>query len=389
MGRQGSEESCPAGWCRRGSRGFTCQGCWESVEELVSHVPRAHPDVLVVDGGLSQSARLSCLVLLRAVVPSVPILITSGQEDPREIVCALRAGAMGYLLEPVSRRELETSIRRLIAGQVVLSRRAVSCLVKTLRAPGPAPEWTRLSAKERQVLALEALGLFNKEIGSKIGMKDGTVHTHLHRAFEKLRVRNKRGALRKFPWLRLSRSLKLPPSPAVGPAEPGKNPENLRQLRQRFHTENSCRRYLFELRWPDGFECPNCGGGRAWETARGLWLCQACQSQCSVTAGTVFQGTRMPLPVWFRAAWELTDPERSANALKLLRECRLGSYKTAWGCLHKLRRCLQRVTAQGAPTSSVTRGQLFRKLLQTALNLPFRPPERASRRRACHVKPTG
>ncbi|MBM4351936.1 MAG: transposase, partial [Deltaproteobacteria bacterium] len=52
--------------------------------------------------------------------------------------------------------------------------------------------------------------------------------------------------------------------------------------------------------WPGGFVCPRCGANQAWRTKRWLWYCRNCGTQTSVTAGTIFHGTRKPLRLWFR-----------------------------------------------------------------------------------------
>ena len=80
-------------------------------------------------------------------------------------------------------------------------------------------------------------------------------------------------------------------------------PRTLRELDARFATEHACREYLARLRWGQEFVCPACDGTEAWPTERGLWMCAACGHQVSVIAGTIFQGTRTPLSVWFRAIW--------------------------------------------------------------------------------------
>lgn len=68
--------------------------------------------------------------------------------------------------------------------------------------------------------------------------------------------------------------------------------------------------------------------------ARGLWLCGSCRSQVSVTAGTIFQDSKLPLTVWFRAMWQVTRPKNGMSALGLPRVLGLGSCKTAWALLH-------------------------------------------------------
>lgn len=119
-------------------------------------------------------------------------------------------------------------------------------------------------------------------------------------------------------------------------------PKTLLELEGRFASDAACRDYLFQLRWPQGFACPRCSGSKAWATQRGLWSCQACGHQASVTAGTVFQDTRTPLTLWFRAIWLVTSQKYGASALGLQRILGLGTYRTAWTWLHKLRRAMVR-----------------------------------------------
>mgnify|MGYP001828095604 CR=1 FL=1 len=109
-----------------------------------------------------------------------------------------------------------------------------------------------------------------------------------------------------------------------------------------FPDDEACRAYLARLRWPEGFVCPSCGGGEFWVTARGLWMCQACGRQTSVTAGTIFHRTRSPLPLWFAACWFVCAQMNGTSALGLQRVLGLGSYETAWSWLHKLRRAMVR-----------------------------------------------
>jgi len=119
-------------------------------------------------------------------------------------------------------------------------------------------------------------------------------------------------------------------------------PRTLLELERRFSSEEACRQYLFALRWPQGFVCPRCGATTGWPTQRGLWLCRQCRRQTSVTAGTIFQDSHLPLTIWFRAIWQVTSQKNGVSALGLQRVLGLGSYKTAWAMLHKLRRAMVR-----------------------------------------------
>ena len=70
--------------------------------------------------------------------------------------------------------------------------------------------------------------------------------------------------------------------------------------------------------------------------------CASCRADRSVTAGTIFADTRLPLTSWFAAAWYLTGTKHGVSALGLQRVIGLGSYETAWSLLHKFRRAMVR-----------------------------------------------
>jgi len=119
-------------------------------------------------------------------------------------------------------------------------------------------------------------------------------------------------------------------------------PKNLMELEQCFSTEEACRDYLCRLRWPEGFRCPKCEHTAAWTLKSGLFKCVTCGHKTSVIAGTIFEGTRKPLVLWFRSIWWVTSQKNGASALGLQRILGLGSYETAWTWLHKLRRAMIR-----------------------------------------------
>jgi len=119
-------------------------------------------------------------------------------------------------------------------------------------------------------------------------------------------------------------------------------PRTLMEFERRFATEEACRAYLVRLRWPDGIECPRCRTRKAWETTRGRAECAGCGFQSSVLAGTIFQDTKQPLRLWFRAMWYVTNQKSGVSALGLQRTLGLGSYRTAWTWLHKLRTTMVR-----------------------------------------------
>ena len=114
----------------------------------------------------------------------------------------------------------------------------------------------------------------------------------------------------------------------------------LAEFERRFATEGACRDYLARLRWPNGFRCPQCTTNGSWTTTRCLLMCRQCGYQASVTAGTIFHRTRIPLQDWFRAIWWMTDQTQRLSASGLQRLLGLGSYRTAWLWLQKLQRAM-------------------------------------------------
>lgn len=120
-------------------------------------------------------------------------------------------------------------------------------------------------------------------------------------------------------------------------------PGDLMQFESRFASEKGCRDYLVELRWPDGFRCPRCDSPRGWATGRGFFVeCAGCHYQASPTVGTIFERTRLPLKVWFRAMWLVTNQKNGMSAVSLQQQLGLRNYETAWTLLHKLRRAMVR-----------------------------------------------
>jgi transposase-like protein len=108
------------------------------------------------------------------------------------------------------------------------------------------------------------------------------------------------------------------------------------EFEQQYGTEAACREALFRWRWPEGFECPICGERRHSEVqSRQLFQCSRCRRQTSLTAGTIFAATKVPLRTWFRALYHVTQTKQGISSIELGR--RLGvTQSTAWTIKHKL-----------------------------------------------------
>lgn len=120
-------------------------------------------------------------------------------------------------------------------------------------------------------------------------------------------------------------------------------PANLVEFNDWFNSDQACREYLEIIRWPDGFRCPRCGASRHWILGKkGVKECAECHHQTSVIAGTVFDGTRKSLRLWFLAMWLITSEKNGISAMGLQRQLGFSRYETAWTWLHKLRHAMVR-----------------------------------------------
>ncbi|MCH7656956.1 MAG: IS1595 family transposase [Bacteroidetes bacterium] len=114
-------------------------------------------------------------------------------------------------------------------------------------------------------------------------------------------------------------------------------PKNQIEFEKMFATEEDCIKYIIALRWPEGFACPNCSKNVYWFASKNRIICAACEYQTTAIAGTVFEQTNKPLTIWFRAIWWMIAQKNGVSATGLQKILGLGSYRTAWTWLHKLR----------------------------------------------------
>lgn len=104
----------------------------------------------------------------------------------------------------------------------------------------------------------------------------------------------------------------------------------------KYRSEEQCREALYDWRWPNGFVCPECGHTHhcVLNTHR-LYQCNRCHHQTSLTSGTIFASTKLPLTTWFLAMFLVTQTKNGISALELKRLLGV-SYCTAWSMKHKL-----------------------------------------------------
>jgi len=116
---------------------------------------------------------------------------------------------------------------------------------------------------------------------------------------------------------------------------------NLVDINTMFSTDERCREMLVRLRWPAGPECPRCKMPVVkLETDKQLFYCKQCDYQFSVTAGTVFNDSHLPLNKWFLATLLLCEAKKGMSACQIQRTLGIGSYKTAWYLCHRIRHAM-------------------------------------------------
>ena len=116
----------------------------------------------------------------------------------------------------------------------------------------------------------------------------------------------------------------------------------MQEFMDRFPTDEACRQYLTLVRWGGKFVCPHCSNTAAWKYGDGTFRCKKCRRDTSVTAGTVFRGSHMPLRLWFQAIWCVVSQKHGVSALGLSRALGISRQKTGWHLLGKIRGAMVR-----------------------------------------------
>lgn len=148
-----------------------------------------------------------------------------------------------------------------------------------------------------------------------------------------------------------------------------KSIETLSDFESEFGTEEQCLHFLTSLRWPDGYRCPRCRYNEAWLLNEKKYKCKNCKYQTTVTAGTVFQDTHLPLTCWFRAAWYISSNAEKATVIGLQKETGIKSYKTAFLVFKKIRYANTFDISSRPLQGTVEVGQPFTPIVSQCVNI--------------------
>ncbi len=164
--------------------------------QAVEVARRTRPDVVLLDVNMPGTDGVTAVRALKQLRPAPKVLMLTISQHERDLLGAIRAGADGYLLKNAEPEELHTAIRRVAAGQSVLSPEVTRQVMDSLRRPARGLE-EPLSEREMDVLRCMAQGCTTAEIAERLYISRNTVKTHIRHILEKLGADNRVEAVSK------------------------------------------------------------------------------------------------------------------------------------------------------------------------------------------------
>jgi DNA-binding NarL/FixJ family response regulator len=178
---------------------FRCACTCASAEEALVEIPRHKPDVVLMDIHLPGETGIACTAQLKEKLPSIQVIIVTVYRNHELIFQALEAGACGYLLKRSSPDELLRAINEVRTGGAPMTGEIARMLVEAFqKKPGSSASGEGLTQREEEILVLLAEGLSNKEIADRVKVSYDTVRAHLRHIYEKLHVRGRTEAVKKY-----------------------------------------------------------------------------------------------------------------------------------------------------------------------------------------------
>ncbi len=179
--------------------GFQCVCTCATVAEALRKIPKAGPDVVLMDIQLPDSTGVECTAKIKEMLPAVHIVIVTVYEDSERIFQALRAGACGYLLKRAEPEKIIAAIQEAHEGGVPMTPEIARKVIGQFRGQATAAQQLEsLSEREKEVLELVMHGLGNKAIADRLGVTVAAVKWHLQHIYDKLHVHSRTEAALKF-----------------------------------------------------------------------------------------------------------------------------------------------------------------------------------------------
>ena len=177
----------------RAEPGLQVVACCTSGEETLVAVHRHRPELLILDLHMPRKSGLDVLRLLQREKPGTKVVLMADQMADEEILEAYRLGVQGMLLKELALQMIVQCVHKVLAGELWIEKRAVSRALDLLlhRENGERKAASILTPRELEMVQLVALGLRTEEMSSRLAISEGTVKTHLHRVYRKLKVNNR------------------------------------------------------------------------------------------------------------------------------------------------------------------------------------------------------
>jgi DNA-binding NarL/FixJ family response regulator len=179
--------------------GFECICTADTVAEALRRIPKAQPDVVLMDIQLPDGSGVECTAKIKEMMPAVHIVIVTVYEDSERIFSALRAGACGYLLKRAQPERVIAAVQEAHEGGVPMTPEIARKVIGQFRGQlTTQQQMESLSDREREVLEHVMHGLGNKAIADRMGVTVAAVKWHLQHIYEKLHVHSRTEAALKF-----------------------------------------------------------------------------------------------------------------------------------------------------------------------------------------------
>lgn len=155
--------------------------------EAVARIPALRPDVAILDGRLPDGSGIDVCREIRSVDPNIRALILTSYDDDESLFAAILAGASGYVLKQITGHDLLDTVRRVAAGQSLIDPSLTARVLERVRNPEPeVVELASLTDREREILALIAQGLTNRQIGDRLFLAEKTIKNYVSSLLAKL-----------------------------------------------------------------------------------------------------------------------------------------------------------------------------------------------------------
>ena len=177
--------------------GYRCVCTCGTTKEAMIEIPKAQPQVVLMDINLPGESGIVCTARLKERMPSLQIIILTVYKDVEMIFRALKAGASGYLLKRAPTEDVLRALKEVCSGGAPMTGEIARLIVQSFQAPSSS-NIQGLSRREVEILELLAEGLANKEIAARLGISSETVRTHLGHIYEKLHVQGRTEAVTKY-----------------------------------------------------------------------------------------------------------------------------------------------------------------------------------------------